>query len=149
MRNYLIFITLFFSMTMFSQECYSIKEVDNYAEIEGVDSNRFKLGVKQISEEIISDKYEICENGTPISVIIESIEAPTNSVSLGPFSKVRKKTIVKVKLLVNGIEYDGIGESNTDVKTTFIELQDENLPFEKSSFSNALKKSLIDVISKL
>jgi hypothetical protein len=149
MRNYLIFITLFFSMTMFSQECYSIKEVDNYAEIEGVDSNRFKLGVKQISEEIISDKYEICENGTPISVIIESIEAPTNSVSLGPFSKVRKKTIVKVKLLVNGIEYDGIGESNTDVKTTFIELQDENLPFEKSSFSNALKKSLLDVISKL
>jgi hypothetical protein len=134
---------------MFSQECYSIKEVDNYAEIEGVDSNRFKLGVKQISEEIISDKYEICENGTPISVIIESIEAPTNSVSLGPFSKVRKKTIVKVKLLVNGIEYDGIGESNTDVKTTFIELQDENLPFEKSSFSNALKKSLLDVISKL
>jgi hypothetical protein len=149
MRNYLIFITLFFSMTMFSQECYSIKEVDNYAEIEGVDSNRLKLGVKQISEEIISDKYEICENGTPISVIIESIEAPTNSVSLGPFSKVRKKTIVKVKLLVNGIEYDGIGESNTDVKTTFIELQDENLPFEKSSFSNALKKSLLDVISKL
>lgn len=149
MRNYLIFITLFFSMTMFSQECYSIKEVDNYAEIEGVDSNRFKLGVKQISEEIISDKYEICENGTPISVIIESIEAPTNSVSIGPFSKVRKKTIVKVKLLVNGIEYDGIGESNTDVKTTFIELQDENLPFEKSSFSNALKKSLLDVISKL
>ena len=149
MRNYLIFITLFFTMTMYSQECYSIKEVDNYAEIEGVDSNRFKLGVRQISEEILSDKYEICENGTPISVIVESIEAPTNSVSLGPFSKVRKKTIVKVKLLINGVEYDGIGESNTDVKTTFIELQDENLPFEKSSFSNALKKSLLDVISKL
>jgi hypothetical protein len=149
MRNYLIFITLFFTMTMYSQECYSIKKVDNYAEIEGVDSNRFKLGVRQISEEILSDKYEICENGTPINVIVESIEAPTNSVSLGPFSKVRKKTIVKVKLLVNGVEYDGVGESNTDVKTTFIELQDENLPFEKSSFSNALKKSLLDAISKL
>jgi len=149
MRNYLLFITLFISMTIFGQECYSVRDVDNYAEIEGVDSNRFKLGVKQISEEIISDKYDICDTGTSIDIIIVSIEAPTNSISLGPFSKVRKKTIVKVKLLIKGVEYDGIGESNTDVKTTFIELQDENLPFEKSSFSNALKKSLIDVISKL
>jgi len=149
MKNLFLPLVLLFTITTFSQECYLVRDVDNYANIEGVESNRFKLGVKQITEEIISDKYDICDGGTPIDIIIESVEAPTNSLSLGPFSKVRKKTIVKVKLLVNGVEYDGIGESNTDVKTTFIELQDENLPFEKSSFSNALKKSLLDVISKL
>lgn len=149
MKKLFLSLVLLFSINTFSQECYSVRGVENNADIEGVESNRFKLGVKQITEEIISDKYDICDGGTPIDITIMSIEAPTNSVSLGPFSKVRKKTIVKVKLLISGVEYEGIGESNTDVKTTFIELQDENLPFEKSSFSNALKKSLLDVISKL
>ena len=45
-------------------------------------------------------------------------------------------------------EYIGVGESKTDVKSTFIELQDENIPFEKSAFSAALKKSLQDAVNK-
>jgi hypothetical protein len=43
--------------------------------------------------------------------------------------------------------YEGEPHSNTDVQSTFIELQDENLPFEKSSFSSALKKSLQNALN--
>ena len=87
-------------------------------------------------------------NGLPVSVVIESIEAPTTGVGVGPFEFKRKKTIVTLNVIINGVSYLGTGQSNTDVKSTFIELQDENLPFEKSAFSAGLKKALQDAISK-
>lgn len=149
MRTLLLFIGVLLFNTSIAQNCYTVKNVTNKGNIDGINPKRFTMGVKQITEEIISEKYSICENGDSISVVIESIEAPTTGISLGPFEKKRKVTIVKLKIFINNKEYDGVGESKTDVKSTFIELQDENLPFEKSTFSVGLKKGLQDAISKL
>jgi hypothetical protein len=149
MKKILLLIAVFIITTSYSQKCYTVKNVKNEGEIEGINPNRFLLGVKQITEEILSSTYSICENGKPVSVVIQSIEAPTNSFSLGPFEKKRKKTIVKLVITIDGDDYEGEGEANTDVNATFIELQDENLPFEKSAFSGALKKGLQDAISKI
>lgn len=144
----LIFGLLFFNIT-YSQTCYTVKNITNKGNIEGINPKRFTLGVKQITEEILSDKHSICDNGDSVSVVIESIEAPTTGIAIGPFEKKRKVTIVKLKIIINNKEFEGTGESKTDVKSTFIELQDENLPFEKSSFSAGLKKGLIEAISKI
>jgi hypothetical protein len=50
---------------------------------------------------------------------------------------------------MNDIVYVGEGSAKLSVKTTFAELKDENLPFEKSVFASAVKKSLQDGISKI
>ena len=149
MRKLLLLIGLLFVTTTYSQKCYSVTSVENNGEIEGINPKRFTLGVKQITEEILSINHSICENGKPVIVIIESIEAPTTGISLGPFEKKRKKTIVKLKITVDGDDYFGQGETNTDVQSTFIELQDENIPFEKSAFSSALKKGIQEALSDL
>ena len=141
--------TTLVSLTSYSQNCLTVKNVENKGSIEGINPKRFTLGVKQITEEILSQKYSICENGDSVSVVIESIEAPTIGISIGPFEKKRKVTIVTLKVGINGKEFEGVGEANTDVNSTFIELQDENLPFEKSAFSGALKKALIEAISNI
>jgi hypothetical protein len=107
------------------------------------------LGVKQITEEVLSEKYSICEDGKPVSVVIESIEAPTTGISIGPFEKKRKVTIVTLRVTIDDKDYIGVGESKIDIKSTFIELQDENIPFEKSSFSAGLKKALINAVNKI
>jgi len=144
----LLFLGLMLStLSSFSQNCYTVKEVKNNGEIEGINSKRFTLGVKQITEEILSDKFTVCEDGKPVKVTIISIEAPSTGFSLGPFEKKRKKTIVKLIVNIDDKEYEGEGQANTDVQSTFIELQDENLPFEKSAFSGALKKALINAIT--
>jgi len=135
--------------SVFSQKCYSVKHIENKGTIEGINPKRFTLGVKQITEELLSQKYSICEDGDSVSVVIESIEAPTTGISIGPFEKKRKVTIVTIKNGVNGKEYEGSGESKIDIQSTFIELQDENIPFEKSSFSAGLKKALDNAISKM
>jgi hypothetical protein len=148
MKKLLITLMVLSSLTSFSQDCYTVKDVKNNGEIEGVNPKRFTLGVKQITEEILSVNKTICEDGKPVSVLIESIEAPSTGFSLGPFERKRKKTIVTLIITMDGKEFKGIGESNTDVKSTFIELQDENLPFEKSSFSSSLKKALQNALEQ-
>lgn len=135
------------SLTSFSQNCYTVTEVKNNGDIEGINPKRFTLGVKQITEEILSVNHTICEDGKPVNVTILSIEAPSTGFSIGPFEKKRKKTIVKLIVNMDNKEYVGEGQSNTDVQSTFIELQDENLPFEKSAFSGALKKALINALT--
>jgi hypothetical protein len=140
---------MFLASLTYAQNCYSVKHVESRANIEGVSPKRFTLGVKQITEEVISEKYSICENGDSVSVIVLSIEAPTTGIAIGPFEMKKKITIVTTKIIINNKEYIGVGEGKVDVKSTFIELQDENLPFEKSSFSAALKKSLIDSVNKI
>jgi len=149
MRKLLLIPVMFLASLTYAQNCYSVKHIESRANIEGISPKRFTLGVKQITEEVISEKYSICEDGDSVSVIVESIEAPTTGIAIGPFEMKRKVTIVTTKIIINGKEYVGVGESKIDVKSTFIELQDENMPFEKSSFSAALKKSLIDSVNKI
>lgn len=149
MRKLLLIPVIFLASLTYAQNCYSVKHVESRANIEGISPKRFTLGVKQITEEVISEKYSICEDGDSVSVIVESIEAPTTGIAIGPFEMKRKVTIVTTKIIINGKEYVGVGESKIDVKSTFIELQDENIPFEKSSFSAALKKSLMDGVNKI
>mgnify|MGYP000063299827 FL=1 len=149
MKNLLLISVMFLTTLAYGQNCYSVKHVESRANIENISPKRFTLGVKQITEEVMSERHSICEDGDSVSVIVESIEAPTTGVAIGPFEMKRKVTIVTTKIIINGKEYIGVGEGKVDVKSTFIELQDENLPFEKSSFSAALKKSLVDAVNKI
>ena len=149
MKNLLLISVIFLTTLAYGQNCYSVKHVESRANIENISPKRFTLGVKQITEEVMSERYSICEDGDSVSVIVESIEAPTTGIAIGPFEMKRKVTIVTTKIIINNKEYIGIGEGKVDVKSTFIELQDENLPFEKSSFSAALKKSLVDAVNKI
>jgi hypothetical protein len=149
MKNLLLISVMFLTTLAYGQNCYSVKHVESRANIENISPKRFTLGVKQITEEVMSERYSICEDGDSVSVIVESIEAPTTGVAIGPFEMKRKVTIVTTKIIINNKEYIGVGEGKVDVKSTFIELQDENLPFEKSSFSAALKKSLVDAVNKI
>ena len=63
---------------------------------------RFEFGVRQMTEEILSEKYQLCSDGRPVEVTVLSIEAPTTGVQVGPFEFKQKKTIVKTKVVIVG-----------------------------------------------
>ena len=149
MKNLLLISVMFLTTLAYGQNCYSVKHVESRANIENISPKRFTLGVKQITEEVMSERHSICEDGDSVSVIVESIEAPTTGVAIGPFEMKRKVTIVTTKIIINGKEYIGEGTAKTTVKSTLIELKDENLPFEKTTFASAVKKSLLDAVSKM
>jgi hypothetical protein len=150
MKKLIIIIgIILMSINLQAQECYTVREVTNKTENQDLSSKRFIFGIKQITEEILSQKFTICIDGKPVNVNIISIEAPTVGINIGPFMIKKKTTIVKTEIIMNGISYIGEGSAKLSVKASFAELKDENLPFEKSVFASAVKKSLQDGISKI
>lgn len=130
--------------------CYSIRHITfGSSEIEDVDSAQFVFGVKNMVLELISDKAMICENGQPVDVQIKSVKTPSSSFSIGVFESKSQKTIVECEVIVDDVSYYGEGENNVDVTTTLLELSNPDLPFERSSFAAALKKSLVSCFEQI
>jgi len=137
------------TLLSFTEPCYKVTSVIASADAPDMKKERVIFGIKQLAEEIVSEKYTICNDGSPITVDLFSIEAPTTGVSIGPFTAIKKETIIKVKITKDGKEHIGEGTAKTTVKSTLIELKDENLPFEKTTFASAVKKSLLDAVNKM
>lgn len=150
MKKLFFILSLVLSTSLlYSQNCYSVSKVENLTENPDLSSKKFVFGLKQLTEELVGEKYTICEEGLPIHVAITSIESPTVGINIGPFMIKKKNTIVKVVVVKDGIEYLGEGSAKLSVKASFAELRDENLPFEKSTFASAVKKALEVSISKM
>jgi hypothetical protein len=126
-----------------------VKGVENKTENPDLASKKFTFGVKQMTEELISNKKTICNEGSPILVNITSIEAPSIGINIGPFMIKKKITVVKLEVILDGQKYEGEGEAKLSVKAGFAELRDENLAFEKSVFASAVKKALENSIDKM
>ena len=138
-----LLILLFLIPTMlFAQDCYTVKSVTTEVEMEEISQRRIIFGIKQMMEDVISDRYDLCLDGKPVKVKVTSIEAPTTGISIGPWTKVSKKTIVTLLVYIDGKIIEVEGKAKSTVKATFIDLQDENLPFNKTVFASAVKKAL-------
>ena len=104
---------------LYSQNCYSVSKVENLTENPDLSSKKFVFGLKQLTEELMGEKYSICEDGLPVNVAITSIESPTVGINIGPFMIKKKNTIVKVIVVKDGVEYSGEGSAKLSVKASF------------------------------
>jgi hypothetical protein len=143
MKKIILLLLPLFSL---SQQCYTVTEVISTTQIEEMSNSRITFGIKQMTEEILSDKYDICQQGIPVSVDVFSIEAPSKAMSLGPFAKNKKQTIVKIKVTLGQQEYYGEGLAQVSSQSMFLDLSDDTLPFSATSFSSAVKKALESII---
>lgn len=126
--------------------CYFVSSVISLASMAGIDEQKFTFGIRQITEDVVSKDSPLCPDGSPINVTILSIEAPTQGIRIGPFEFKQKKTIVKVRVEKDGKSTEGVGVAKTNVAATLLQLQDENLPFEQTEFSVAIKKAIVDAL---
>ena len=148
MKKLLLLGIILMSINLKAQTCYTVTNVENKTENPDLSSKRFTFGVKQITEELVSNKFTICQDGKPIVVYITSIEAPSVGINIGPFMFKKKITEVKTQVVIDERTLEGFGSAKLSVSASFAELRDENLPFEKSVFASAIKKSIEDAIQK-
>jgi hypothetical protein len=125
-----------------SQECYTVTKVSTQVEIEEIGKKRIIFGIKQMVEDIISDKHTLCLEGIPVEVQIVSIEAPTTGIELGPWTKISKKTIIKMLIFIGDKKIEVEGKAKSTVESTFIDISNSILPFSKTTFASAVKKSI-------
>jgi hypothetical protein len=116
------------------------------ASIAGISEEKFTFGVRQITEEVVGQQAPLCPDGSPIYVVVNEIKAPTQGVRIGPFEFKQKKTFVTVTVTKDGKEYIGTGTAKMNVAATLLQLQDDNLPFEQTEFSIAVKKAVVDAL---
>ena len=127
---------------LFAQDCYTVKAVTTTVEMEEISQRRITFGIKQMMEDVISDKYDLCLDGKPVEVKVTSIEAPTTGISIGPWTKVSKKTIVTLLVYMDGKIIEVEGKAKSTVEATFIDLQNDQLEFSKTVFASAVKKAI-------
>ena len=141
MKN--LFLLLFFPTMLFAQDtCYTVEKVTTTVEMEEISQRRITFGIKQMMEDVVSDKYDLCMDGKPIEVQVTSIEAPTTGIEIGPWTKVSKKTIVTLLIYMDGKIIEVEGKAKSTVEATFIDLNNDKLEFSKTAFASAVKKAI-------
>ena len=149
MKKILLLLSVLFLLSAdTAPKCYKVTKVSSQVEAPEMKKERVVFGIKQMTEEILSEKVSICEDGTPVEIEIMSIEAPSTSTSFGPFAKEKKETIVKLRIIIGKDDYWGQGKANVTVQSTFLDLNDDNLPFNKTAFSGAVKKALVEAVGE-
>jgi hypothetical protein len=132
--------------------CFYVASVTSNANLAGIENEKFTFGVKQITEDLLLERGTImCDptmvkSAEGVTVVITDIKAPTQGIRVGPFEFKQKKTIVEIDITMEGKVYHGVGSANTNVAATLMQLQNETLAFERTEFSVALKKAIVDAL---
>jgi hypothetical protein len=133
----------------FSQTCVKVDSVYSTMKIKEFKDRNILFGVKQITEEVLSEKYSLCEqNAIPVMVEITRVGTPSSSFRIAGVGAATETTQI-LKVHFGDTIVDGIGESATTASYAFIELKEGKVPFSKSSIGIAMKKAIIDAIGKL
>jgi hypothetical protein len=132
--------------------CFYVASVVSNGSLGGVENEKFTFGVKQMTEDLLLERGTLlCDptmikSAQPVTIVITDIKAPTQGIRIGPFEFKQKKTIVELDVMMDGKVYHGVGTANTNVAATLMQLQDETLAFERTEFSVAVKKAIVDAL---
>ena len=145
-----IFLTsLLFPIFTFAQNCVYVDSVYNTAKLKEMGNRDIRFGIRQIVEDELSEKFCLSEDGKDIDVEVYYFGLPKTTVRVVGVEKTNTTTQIGVKLHYKGNCYQGIGESDTEIRAIMIEVQEGSIPFEKMTVSSALKKAIHDAVIKL
>ena len=150
MRNIILLLgMLLLGNLAMSQQCVYVDSVYNTAKLRELGNRDIRFGIKQIVEEELSEKYCLSDDGDDIDVEVYYFGLPKTTIRVVGVEKTNTITQVGVKLYYKGNCYQGIGESDTEIRAIMIEVQEGAIPFEKMTVSSALKKAIHEAATKL
>lgn len=146
----LTLIIILIPMLSMSQEtCVKVDSVYSTSKAKDLNRRDIKFGVKQMLEDQLSDKYCLSEDGENVSVDIYYFGTPKTKIRVAGFEQTKNKTQVGVKIYYNGEVYEAIGESEVEIRSVMIELVEGSLPFDQTVISSAIKKAIVECVSKM
>jgi hypothetical protein len=147
----LLFLLILIPITVFSQTetCIRIDSVYSTAKLRELGNRDIRFGIQQIAEDVLSEKYCLSEKGNPMDIEVYYFGIPKKSLRIAGMEKTNQITQVGIRIHYKEIKYEGLGESDTEVRAVMIELVDGQVPFSKMTVSNAIKKAIIDAVNKI
>ena len=132
-----------------AQQCVYVDSVYSTAKLRELGNRDIRFGIKQIVEDELSEKFCLSDDGDDIDVEVYYFGLPKTTVRVVGVEKTNTITQVGVRLYYKGKCYQGIGESDTEIRAIMIEVQEGSIPFEKMTVSSALKKAIHDAVIKI
>ncbi len=145
----LLFFLLIIPTISFGQTCLTVDSVYSTAKFKDLGKRDIRFGVKQMTEDMLSEKYCISESGEKIEVEIFFFGLPKTTVRVVGIEKTNQITQVGVRLYYKGNKYEAYGESDTEIRTIMLEVVEGSIPFQKMTVSSALKKAIEQCVLQL
>ena len=145
----LLFVLLFLPLVLVTQDCVYVNQVTVNKKFKELNSRNIKFGIKQIAEEILSEKHCLADSSNAVNVEVYSIGAPKTTIRMIGASSISQVTQVNLKVTFKNVVYEGLGEAQTDVRSMFIELENNEVPFNNTTISTALKRALQNAIQQI
>jgi len=140
---------LLFGIKVQAQQCVYVDSVYNTAKLKEMGNRDIRFGIRQIVEDELSEKFCLSDEGKDIDVEVFYFGLPKTTIRVIGVEKTESVTQVGIKLYYDGKCYEGIGESETEIRAIMIEVKEGMLPFEKMTVSSALKKAIHEAVLKL
>lgn len=143
----LLFLLLF--PTLSFAQCIKVDSIYVTAKVRELGNRNIKFGIKQIMQEELLNRFCLSDSGKQMNLEVYYFGLPKTTLRVAGIEKTEQITQVGVKIYYNGEVYQGIGESNTEIKTIMIEVKEGSLPFEKMTVSSCLKKAIKYAVEKI
>jgi hypothetical protein len=147
MRKLILLLSILaISIAAQAQHCVYVDSVYNTAKLKEMGNRDIRFGIRQIVEEELSEKYCLGE-GTDVDLEVFYFGLPKHTIRVVGVEKTNQITQVGVRIYYKGEKYEGIGESDVEVRAMMIELVDNKVPFDKMTVSSALKKAIHEAVT--
>jgi hypothetical protein len=147
----LLFLLILFPMLSFGQinSCVHVDSIYSTAKFKEMGNRDIRFGIKQMAEDILSEKYCINESSPDVDIEVFFFGLPRTTVRIVGVEKTNQITQVGIRIYYNGSKYEAYGESDTEIRTIMLEIAEGQMPFSKMTISNAIKKALVSCVSQM
>ena len=123
-----------------------IGNVSNSTRIEKIDGRDLTFGVKEEVEEILNNQgYFITDStGFAVQVSITKLESPQQILNVVGLKWLRKDYIVETEICMGSGCFTGSSMRRTFIFAALLDVQNNEVPLNRKSFSKALQSSLKD-----
>ena len=123
-----------------------IGNVSNSTKIEKIDGRDLTFGVKEEVEEILNNQgYFITDStGFVVQVSITKLESPQQILNIVGLKWLRKDYIVETEICMGSGCFTGSSMRRTFIFAALLDVQNNEVPLNRKSFSKALQSSLKD-----
>ena len=126
----------------------------------GIKDDRVTMGIQELlQEEFQESNYLLVEDGNSdftVSAEIVYIGRPNEAFSIiGIFNRRKTKTQVRLNVLMKDnttgkvISSRGMGEIDTKISATGLQIEEDGVPFSRSELGGALRKAIVDAAIQL
>ena len=149
MKKLLTLLITILPIVTLAQNCVKVDSVYSTCKAKELGRRDIRFGLKQIAEDELSNKYCLSDEGDDLDMEIYYFGTPKTTIRVLGVEKTDIKTQVGIKMYYKGVVYQGIGESEVEVRAVLIELVEGSIPFNQTVLSSAIKKAIIECVSKM